>query len=62
MKKILSILIAVSFVLTAMSAAVISVQAQNEADFTYEIVDGTATITDYTGPGGRVVTLPPGPV
>lgn len=57
MKKILSILIAVSFVLTAMSAAVISVQAQNEADFTYEIVDGTATITDYTGPGGSV-TIP----
>lgn len=57
MKKILSILIAVSFVLTAMSAAVISVQAQNETDFTYEIVDGTATITDYTGPGGSV-TIP----
>ena len=40
-----------------MSAAVISVQAQNETDFTYEIVDGTATITDYTGPGGSV-TIP----
>ena len=47
-------ILAFVFVFTFVPTFAFSVSALEEGDYTYEIVDGTATITGYHGVGGDV--------
>lgn len=54
MKRTISLILAFVFVFTFVPTFAFSVSALEEGDYTYEIVDGTATITGYHGVGGDV--------
>ncbi len=58
-EKVLSVLASVAMLLTMLSGSIVvptsAETATTEDGFAYEIVDGTATITDYTGSATEVV-------
>ncbi len=55
MKKILSIILTISFVLSLTITEPATAFAAQSGDFTYSISNSAATITGYTGAGGEVV-------
>lgn len=57
MKKFLSVFLVFAMVLSLAPIGLLTASAEQTGDFTYEVADGQATITGYTGAGGHV-TIP----
>lgn len=55
MKRICTIFLAVTLLLGTLTCLPLAVSAASEGDFEYEISNGEATITRYTGNGGDVI-------